>query len=233
MASRSEGGKERASSAHTGILFGQITAVMGVTVCGVWVATQWTAHALGYQPRLGVAWFDLSGLPVYEPWKLFEWWYWYDAYAPEVFSRGGAIAASSGLLATGVAIGMAVWRSRLARRVTTYGSARWAEREDIDKAGLTGPAGVFLGRASGRDGAYLRHEGPEHVMAFAPTRSGKGVGLVVPTLLSWPGSAVVHDIKGENWHLTSGWRARFSHCLLFNPTDARSAAYNPLLEVRR
>ena len=233
MASRSEGGKERASSAHTGILFGQITAVMGVTVCGVWVATQWTAHALGYQPRLGVAWFDLSGLPVYEPWKLFEWWYWYDAYAPEVFSRGGAIAASSGLLATGVAIGMAVWRSRLARRVTTYGSARWAEREDIDKAALTGPAGVFLGRASGRDGAYLRHEGPEHVMAFAPTRSGKGVGLVVPTLLSWPGSAVVHDIKGENWHLTAGWRARFSHCLLFNPTDARSAAYNPLLEVRR
>ena len=233
MASRSEGGKERASSAHTGILFGQITAVVGVTVCGVWVATQWTAHALGYQQRLGAAWFDLSGLPVYEPWKLFEWWYWYDAYAPEVFSRGGAIAATSGLLATCVAIGMALWRSRLARLVTTYGSARWAEREDINKVGLTGPAGVFLGRAPGRDGAYLRHEGPEHVMAFAPTRSGKGVGLVVPTLLSWPGSAVVHDIKGENWHLTAGWRARFSHCLLFNPTDARSAAYNPLLEVRR
>jgi type IV secretion system protein VirD4 len=233
MASRSEEGKERASSAHTGILFGQITAVVGFTVCGVWVATQWTARALGYQQRLGAAWFDLSGLPVYEPWKLFEWWYWYDAYAPEVFSRGGAIAASSGLLATGVAIGMAVWRSRMARRVTTYGSARWAEHDDIDKAGLTAPAGVFLGRAPGRDGAYLRHEGPEHVMAFAPTRSGKGVGLVVPTLLSWPGSAVVHDIKGENWHLTAGWRARFSHCLLFNPTDARSAAYNPLLEVRR
>jgi type IV secretion system protein VirD4 len=70
-------------------------------------------------------------------------------------------------------------------------------------------------------------------MAFAPTRSGKGVGLVVPTLLSWPSSAVIHDIKGENWQLTAGWRSRFSHCLLFNPTDARSAAYNPLLEVRR
>ncbi|CAG9931741.1 putative Protein-secreting ATPase [Candidatus Nitrotoga arctica] len=70
-------------------------------------------------------------------------------------------------------------------------------------------------------------------MAFTPTRSGKGVDLVVPTLLSWPGSAVIHDIKGENWNLTAGWRARFSHCLLFNPTDARSAAYNPLLEVRR
>jgi type IV secretion system protein VirD4 len=71
------------------------------------------------------------------------------------------------------------------------------------------------------------------VLAFAPTRSGKGVGLVVPTLLSWTGSAVIHDIKGENWQLTAGWRSRFSHCLLFNPTDPRSARYNPLLEVRR
>src|SRR5579859_2763608 len=70
-------------------------------------------------------------------------------------------------------------------------------------------------------------------MAFAPTRSGKGVGLVIPTLLSWTGSAVVHDIKGENWQLTAGWRARFSHCLLFDPTNEKSAAYNPLLEVRR
>src|SRR3546814_1050343 len=52
-------------------------------------------------------------------------------------------------------------------------------------------------------------------------------------LLSWTGSAVIHDIKGENWELTAGWRQRFSHCLLFNPTDVRSARYNPLLEVRR
>ncbi|MBN0287483.1 type IV secretory system conjugative DNA transfer family protein, partial [Pseudomonas aeruginosa] len=102
--------------------------------------------------------------------------------------------------------------------------------EDIRKAGLTQPAGVFLGQ---HDRKYLRHEGPEHILTFAPTRSGKGVGLVVPTLLSWPASAVVHDIKGENWQITAGWRSRYSHCLLFNPTDAKSAAYNPLLEVRR
>ncbi len=218
---------------QSGVLFGRLAAVTATALGGVWLATQWTADALGHQPRLGPPWFRLAGQPIYEPWKLFEWWYWYDAYAPNVFSRGGTIAASSGLLATGVAIGMAVWHSRVSRHVTTYGSARWAARVEIDKAGLTGPAGVFLGRLPTRDGAYLRHEGPEHVMAFAPTRSGKGVGLVVPTLLSWPGSAVVHDIKGENWQLTAGWRSRFSHCLLFNPTDARSAAYNPLLEVRR
>ena len=217
----------------TGILFGQITVVLGVALFGVWTATQWTAASLGYQPQLGSPWFELSGIPVYQPWKMFDWWYFYDAYAPDVFMHGGAIAASSGLLATGAAITMAVWRSRLAKRVTTYGSARWAEPEEIRAAGLIQPVGVFLGRLHSKEGDYLRHEGPEHVMAFAPTRSGKGVGLVVPTLLSWPGSAVIHDIKGENWHLTAGWRARFSHCLLFNPTDARSAAYNPLLEVRR
>ena len=213
-----------------GVLFGQIAAVFGIVIAGVWGATQWTAAALGYQLRLGSPWFDLYGTPVYYPWKLFEWWFFFDAYAPQVFDTGGMIAASSGLLAVAVAIAMSVWRSRQARKVTTYGSARWADAADIRKAGLTQPAGVFLGQ---HDGHYLRHEGPEHVLTFAPTRSGKGVGLVVPTLLSWPASAVIHDIKGENWQITAGWRSQFSHCLLFNPTDASSAAYNPLLEVRR
>lgn len=213
-----------------GVLFGQIAAVFGIVIAGVWGATQWTAAALGYQLRLGSPWFDLYGTPVYYPWKLFEWWFFFDAYAPQVFDIGGMIAAGSGLLAVAVAITMSVWRSRQARKVTTYGSARWADAADIRKAGLTQPAGVFLGQ---HDGHYLRHEGSEHVLTFAPTRSGKGVGLVVPTLLSWPASAVIHDIKGENWQITAGWRSRFSHCLLFNPTDAKSAAYNPLLEVRR
>ncbi|XXQ52628.1 conjugal transfer protein TraG [Xenophilus aerolatus] len=224
----------------TGILFGQIIVVLCVPLGGTWAATQWTARALGYQAGLGPAWFHVLGMPAYEPWKLFEWWYLYGAYAPRVFERGGIAAASSGLAATMAAIAMAVWRARLAGQVTTYGSACWAEAEQVEKAGLAGDAGVFLGRIESvgrklrrRVRTYLRHDGPEHVLAFAPTRSGKGVGLVVPTLLTWPGSAVIHDIKGENWHLTAGWRSRFSHCLLFNPTDPRSAAYNPLLEVRR
>ncbi|KCZ45805.1 conjugal transfer protein TraG [Hyphomonas sp. CY54-11-8] len=69
-------------------------------------------------------------------------------------------------------------------------------------------------------------------MAFAPTRSGKGVGLVIPTLLSWTGNAIVHDIKGENWALTSKWRSGFSRCVRFDPTDLSSSKFNPLLEVR-
>jgi type IV secretion system protein VirD4 len=116
------------------------------------------------------------------------------------------------------------------KKVTTYGSACWAETREIKRAGLLHPDGVLLGRWRG---AYLRHHGPEHVLCFAPTRSGKGVGLVVPTLLTWSGSAIVHDIKGENWGLTAGWRARFGRVLLFDPTNTQSTAYNPLLEVRR
>ena len=214
----------------TNVLFGQIAVVFGIVIAGVWAATQWTAAALGYQLRLGSPWFDFFSTPVYHPWRLFEWWFLFDAYAPRVFDTGGAIAGGSGLLGVVVAIGMSIWRSRQSRLVTTYGSARWASAQDVRKAGLTQSTGVFLGQ---HDRQYLRHEGPEHVLTFAPTRSGKGVGLVVPTLLSWPASAVIHDIKGENWSITAGWRSRFSHCLLFNPTDSRSAAYNPLLEVRR
>nr|WP_294814750.1 conjugal transfer protein TraG [uncultured Sphingomonas sp.] len=214
----------------TKLLLGQMLIVALIVVVGVWFATQWAAAQFAYQPELGAAWFRLGDTPIYAPWALFPWWFHFDAYAPVVFDEAGAIAAASGLLGCGAAIFGSVWRARQQRNVTTYGSARWAGARDIRAAGLAADAGVFLGRVGAR---YLRHDGPEHVMAFAPTRSGKGVGLVVPTLLSWTGSTVVHDIKGENWELTAGWRLRFSHCLLFNPTDARSARYNPLLEVRR
>ncbi|BAI97806.1 conjugal transfer protein TraG [Sphingobium sp. TA15] len=214
----------------TKLLIGQILIVLAIVLAGLWAATQWAAAMLAYQPQLGSAWFMLGDIPVYRPWSLFLWWYHFDAYAPIVFDKAGALAAASGFVGCAAAIFGSLWRARQSRQVTTYGSARWASPRDVRRAGLYRSAGVMLGRHGDH---YLRHEGPEHVMAFAPTRSGKGVGLVVPTLLSWTGSAVIHDIKGENWTLTAGWRARFSHCLLFNPTDARSARYNPLLEVRR
>jgi type IV secretion system protein VirD4 len=214
----------------TKILWGQILFVSVVVLTFVWTATEWTAWRLGFQPQLGVPWFELFGWPVYQPSDFFLWWFSFDAYAPQIFDEGGYIAAAGGVAAVAVATTMSVLRAREAKRVTTYGSARWAEAREIRDAGLLGDDGVLLGRWR-KD--YLRHNGPEHVLCFAPTRSGKGVGLVVPTLLTWPGSAIVHDIKGENWTLTAGWRARFGPVLLFDPTNAGSAAYNPLLEVRR
>lgn len=214
----------------TKILWGQITVVFLIVLATTWAATQWTAWRLGFQPQLGASWFELAGVSFYYPPSFFWWWYSYDAYAPSIFVEGAYIAASGGFISIAVAIGMSVWRAREAKDVETYGSARWATPDDIKSAGLLGPDGVVLGKL---DRDYLRHYGPEHVLCFAPTRSGKGVGLVVPSLLTWPGSAIVHDIKGENWQLTAGFRAMHGRVLLFDPTNAKSSAYNPLLEVRR
>jgi type IV secretion system protein VirD4 len=214
----------------TKILWGQLLTVVLIVLFTTWAATQWTAWQLGFQPQLGEPWFRLIGIPVYYPPAFFWWWYFYDAYAPSIFVEGAYIAASGGFISIAVAILMSVWRAREAKNVQTYGSARWARPDEVKGAGLLGPDGVVLGKL---DRAYLRHDGPEHVLCFAPTRSGKGVGLVVPSLLTWPGSAIVHDIKGENWQLTAGFRAKHGRVLLFDPTNAKSSAYNPLLEVRR
>ncbi|MBV9840624.1 MAG: conjugal transfer protein TraG [Sphingomonadaceae bacterium] len=214
----------------TKILWGQVMAVCTVALAFVWAATQWTAAALGYQAQLGTPWFRLDGYPIYHPPAFFWWWFAYDAYAPQVFVHGAYIAAAGGLAAVVVAIALSVWRAREAKHASTYGSARWATEKEVRRAGLLGKDGTVLGRL-GRD--YVRHDGPEHVLCFAPTRSGKGVGLVIPTLLTWAGSVIVHDIKGENHTITAGWRSRFSRVLRFDPTNAESDAYNPLLEVRR
>jgi len=212
------------------ILWGQIAVVFAIVVVTTWAATQWTAWRLGFQPQLGSPWFEIAGWPIYHPPIFFWWWFSYDAYAPEIFTEGAIIAASGGIIAIVAAILMSILRARENRDVATYGSARWAEDKEIRAAGLLDPDGVVLGRY---DRDYLRHDGPEHVLCFAPTRSGKGVGLVVPTLLTWPGSAIVHDIKGENWTLTAGFRSKHGRVLLFDPTNAASSAYNPLLEVRQ
>ena len=215
----------------TKILWGQISLVLAIVLTTMWAATQWVAWKLGFQPQLGHPWFELGhGWPVYFPLAFFRWWFIYDAYAPDIFLEGGFIAASGGIISIVAALAMSVWRAREEKTAATYGSARWALPSEIRAVGLMNPDGVVLGRLKG---AYLRHNGPEHVFCFAPTRSGKGVGLVVPTLLTWSGSCIVHDIKGENWNLTSGFRACHGNVLLFDPTNRSSAAHNPLLEVRR
>ena len=208
----------------------QIGTALLLVVGSLWVATQWTAVMLGYQPALGAPWLQVLGCNVYAPWKLFHWWLTFDRQAPDIFASAGAIAAFGGIASGAVAMGGAAWRASTRKEITTYGSARWADTSDIRDAALLDGRGVVLGLY---DGCYLRHDGPEHVLAVAPTRSGKGVGLVVPTLLTWTGSAVIHDIKGENWEQTAGWRSTFSTCLLFDPTSPRSACFNPLLEVRK
>jgi type IV secretion system protein VirD4 len=154
----------------------------GVVLASLVAATQWTAALLAYHPALGAPWLDLLGLKLYAPGQVFSWWLAFGAQAPGVFARTGTLAALGGAAAGFIAIGGAARRAgHGGTPSTTYGSARWARSTDVHEAGLFCGKGVVLGV---RDGRYLRHDGPEHVLAVAPTRSGKGVGLVVPTLMT-------------------------------------------------
>src|SRR5438105_14741020 len=105
-----------------------------------------------------------------------------------------------------------------------HGSARWANAKDVKATGLVDARqGVYVGGwYDNREKRlyYLRHNGPEHILAFAPTRTGKGVRLVIPTLLAWSESAVIYDIKGENWAKTAGYRYNQGHmCYKFSPVE--------------
>lgn len=117
----------------------------------------------------------------------------------------------------------------------SHGSASWASWRDVKRAGLAKAKGVVVGGYKrGWRTIKLFHDGPEHVLAFAPTRSGKGVALVIPTLLSWLGSVLVLDIKGEAFAFTAGWRKLIGQLVLrFEPAAlSGSCRYNPLAEVR-
>ena len=75
------------------ILWGQIAVVFTIVLMMTWMATQWVAFRLGFQPQLGAPWFDLAGLPVYYPPAFFWWWFSFDAYAPAHYQLGRALAA--------------------------------------------------------------------------------------------------------------------------------------------
>lgn len=208
----------------------------------IWGTTQWAASQLGHQAALGEPWLR-APVPIYPPWSfiVWDWRFGAQAAASAVFEQGHWMIAVPAHLLFVVAMAVA-WRRarRLGGRTDSHGSARWAEPDDAEEAGLVTGRGVFLGQLPGswrRAPRYLRHDGPQHVLGFAPTRSGKGVGWVLPTLLTWPESVLVHDIKGENWALSAGWRRERlgSVCIKFDPVngDGSSARYNPLLEVRR
>lgn len=202
---------------------------------GLVAATQMLAAELDYHHVLGAPLFDVGETPVYAPWK---WLFWAQDYW-EAVPR----PIEDSMLALGVgAVCGVIWAVGIGKRFaiddgpTSHGSSRWARRDEIEELGLaqtpSDSRGIVLGRDPHSD-RVLTHRGKEHAFVFAPTRSGKGVGLVVPTLLTWRASVFVLDVKGENWDLTAGWRRKFSHVVRFDPTSRKSATFNPLLEVRK
>ncbi len=216
----------------TTILWSQfIVAAIGAVIA-LQAATQYVAHKLGHQSQLGEAAYTFFGYPVYWPWQYWQWLYHFDYYAKAIFFQGSLVIYGGMFCVFMVLVFMSVNRARRNRNPDTYGSARWAKVADLKTAGLLANDGVVLAQTQDRHQQLLRHDGPEHCFVFAPTRSGKGVGIVIPTLLSWRGSVIVYDMKRENWDITAGWRKQFSHVLRFEPTASFSVRFNPLMEVR-
>jgi len=122
-----------------------------------------------------------------------------------------------------------VWNVNLFKqKEKVFGDARWATEYDVKRAGLRSKTGMMLGVDNM---GYYVADGFQHALLFAPTGSGKGVGFVIPNLLFWEHSVVVHDIKLENYDLTSGWRAsRGQECYVWEPAnpDGISHCYNPI-----
>lgn len=210
-----------------------INLISGVLIMllGVWGATQYCAYELDYQENLGTPWFILFDYPIYIPWRIFEWTYYYEVYAASVFSTSYLFIYLAFIIESILLVYIAVWRARKNKAGDAYGTARWSTENELESAGLMDGEGIVLGQTV--DGQLLQHNGPEHALVFAPPRSGKGVGLVIPTLLAWKGSVIVYDIKRENWEITAGFRKKFSHVLRFEPTSVSSVQFNPMLEIRK
>jgi type IV secretion system protein VirD4 len=204
---------------------------------GSLVGTQVLAWQARYAPALGPPLLRLGPFPggplvlrqahaLYLPSAGWVWAWRWGRQHPTPF-RSAALAAVG-------TMAVLVWPLRRTAAPgppprTGHGTARWATRQDVKAAGLSAPTGIVLGQYRGQ---VLRYAGHENVLVVGPQRQGKGVGLIVPTLLELPGSVMVTDLRGETWQATAGWRAGFSRTLALQITSPQTARFNPLLEVR-
>jgi type IV secretion system protein VirD4 len=226
-------------------------AVLGVCLFLTLQATaQYVAYAFGNHPALGWS-FPVMGYRVYPFYRAIHWLYvLMSAYEK---SRSNTAAATAFIFSAGLIISAFTARrsylnGKSASLDSLHGTAHWATMKEIQAAGLLDgkgepfPEGVVVGGVQvGKTVKMMRHRGREHVLCYAPTRSGKGISLVLPTLLDgWRESAFVLDIKSENFALSAGYRGKeLGQKILrldFTDPDAiehgTSATFNPLEEVR-
>ncbi|MGD0461651.1 MAG: type IV secretory system conjugative DNA transfer family protein [Tepidisphaeraceae bacterium] len=197
-----------------------------VLLAGLIAASQWVAYRLDYHPALGG--MRIGNHLIYPPWAIFIWARQFGPDIPNTLNEGYAFIGGAFVLAT-----LALVAARQLRRhipVREIGKDRWASKRDMKRAGLLTGNGTVLGQAFGR---YLTYDGPEHQLVSGASRSGKGVGHVIPTLLNWNGSILAYDVKNELWDVTAGLRSKRGYCLFFNPTRPDSARFNPLFEIRK
>jgi type IV secretion system protein VirD4 len=183
---------------------------------GLFVATQVFAWQYGFPPQLGR---PVTQAPkLYWPYAILQWAWWWGRRSPHLFKWAGITGG-------GVCGIFLLALCRTSSPPQKPPSARWATRRELQRLGLFAAHGVVLGKYGRR---IVRYDGPAHVLCVGPTRSGKSVAHVIPTLLDWRESVVVHDPKGELYSKTAAWRRTFSEVIYLHPTAAQTDHYNPL-----
>ncbi|MCH4269653.1 MAG: type IV secretory system conjugative DNA transfer family protein [Brevundimonas sp.] len=197
-----------------GLALGMMVGLQGATQSFAWI--------YGWADALGKSWPVSAEARLYPPWSILVW---RTAFAEEA---RGALNRSGVVILLGAVVGLSL--GALADAPSTLPRRRgWGGLAEARRASLLAKSGAVLGVLHGR---LLATEDLRPTLVTGGTRSGKGRGHVVPTLLSWGGSVLVHDPKGELWAVTAGWRSRFSHALYLAPRDEASARWNPLAEIQ-
>lgn len=236
------------------VLFSALVAVMMS-----WGLTAWFASRLAYRAALGSPWFHYATVPIYPPWSWLTWRTHIAAHYPSSYLVTQTEKAPTMLAIVAALGGVLIFTKRYRRRTNRagelHGSAHKARPSEVDSTGLVAlkttrarfvrwlraePVryGVILASwvdPRARLIRLLRDISTRHVMVVAPPRSGKGVGIVIPTLLTCRDSCVVNDPKGELYRDTAGRRqALGQRVFLFAPAAevGRTAKWNPLRTVR-
>jgi type IV secretion system protein VirD4 len=233
-------------------------AAVAIIVSGLQVSAQRFAYLAAYSPEwVGYPAYIVNvfgkRFPFYPFWKLLAWTVMYykhtqihsALYAAWLIS----IYTSAGSIVFYFMLEFVLIRNR---KQNIFGTARWAGKKDLEEAGILRlSGGIVLGQTADaklsckydpvKDSVVMHLKkaalkliqcGLYNILLSAPTRSGKGVSNVIPTLVSYPGSVIVLDFKGGNFNLTSGFRAKFGKVYRWEPTGDKGHTFNPMMEIR-
>lgn len=232
-----------------------------IIIIGVFLSSQKFAELIGYNPRycdepiyiLKHSWGKYpAGYPIFNPFIILITMFTnpFDKYVQRVIAQASLPGFICSIISVFTWLIISVIRSKgLGKNDNIYGTARWGTVKDLKKFGLCEEHGVVLAQQyDARTEAIINkkgnfglkmikpsrlicHAGTSHTLVIAPTRSGKGVGTVVPTCCSYRESMIIFDPKGELYNMTAGYRKKFSRVIKFSPVQMETACFNPLEEV--
>ena len=232
-----------------------------ILIIGIFLSTQKFAEMIGYNPSYCDTpiyilkhdiWKYPAGYPIFNPIVILITMFRnpFDHLVQDAIAQASIPGTICAIIAVFTWLAISIIRSAgFNKNDKLYGTSRWAIEKDLKKFGLCEKNGVVLAQQySARSKAIINkkgnfglnlfkpsrlicHAGTSHTLVIAPTRSGKGVGTVVPTLCSYKESVIVFDPKGELYNMTAGFRQKFTRVIKFSPVQMETACFNPLEEV--